>query len=243
MKEFRKLEKMYSIVYYLKSASHGCPRTLTEAIEYLEQHGSLPFKPVDYENWMYEFIVEKQRKGVYNDKFFTPPKVAKQFADLFEQYVCVYPFNSILDVAAGFGMLTKAVRNNGYTNILALEVDEELIPALTKNCGEYPLSGTLPFYSSYEDFEIIENYDYIISNPPFNDNFMNEFWKKSYDLLVDCGKMCLILPTDYFKISKGKHLKKALEAGFAEPNHLDVCCEDFFHTKTKCSIFHVEKMD
>jgi predicted RNA methylase len=238
MKEFKKLENLYSIGYYFKSASHGCPRTLNEAIDYLEQHGSLPFKPVDYDNWMYELIVEGQRKkGIYNDQFFTPPKVAKQFADLFENYVGVYKDESILDVAAGFGMLTKALNNVGYKNIVSFEADIDLMIPLLNNTNSTTYNG------NFEEFEDDYRWDYIISNPPFNDNFMNKFWKKSYELLEDCGKMCLILPTYYFKTSKGKYLKKALEAGFAEPNHLDVCCEDFFHTKTRCSIFHVEKMD
>ena len=54
MKTFEKIAKRYALTSsYYKHRQMGCPDTLAEIYDYLQQHGELPFR-YEGDNWSYD---------------------------------------------------------------------------------------------------------------------------------------------------------------------------------------------
>ena len=78
---------------------------------------------------------------------------------------------SILDVGAGTGIVALMLAQRSQANLIdALEIDDEAYEQCTENFEASPWGDRLfCYHASFQEFasEIEENYDLIISNPPF----------------------------------------------------------------------------
>jgi len=79
--------------------------------------------------------------------------------------------NSILDVGAGTGVIALQLAQRSNASLIdAIEIDEDAYEQCTENFEESPWNDRLfCYHASFQEFvsEIDEQYDLIVSNPPF----------------------------------------------------------------------------
>lgn len=229
------IKKSFSLEYYIKQNTYKkMPYTIPEIYEYLETFGKLPFSCRDKENWVYEYLIERQRKsGVYNDQFFTPPRLAEKFADEIDSHVAIFKTDIIIDLCCGFGGLSKEFKKKGFNNITGVDCDKEQdFDYACEKLGINYLDSDIESLN----VEVFEKADLIISNPPYQTNFYPSFFNKSFDLLESFGTLALILPTPFFDTLRDKETKKALEK-WTLPYKICDSNIDFVRTKVSTSIF------
>ncbi|MDQ3290701.1 MAG: methyltransferase, partial [Bacteroidota bacterium] len=89
---------------------------------------------------------------------------------LFGAYVAVEKAASILDIGTGTGLLSLMAAQRSTAKITAVELDVAAAEQAAQNFSASPWADRLYLYTgSLQDFEntSTENYDVIISNPPF----------------------------------------------------------------------------
>ena len=161
MKTFEKIAKRYALTSsYYKHRQMGCPDTLAEIYDYLQQHGELPFR-YEGDNWSYDAMCERQKRpGVYLSQYLTPDRTARQMAALAVRY---FDNDSrIVDACCGTGQLTRALIAEGVhpSAIIGFDVDRELVDIYERL---YPTVDAMQMRFEEIDFRC-EN---IIANPPF----------------------------------------------------------------------------
>ena len=161
MKTFEKIAKRYALTSsYYKHRQMGCPDTLAEIYDYLQQHGELPFR-YEGDNWSYDAMCERQKRpGVYLSQYLTPDRTARQMAALAVRY---FDNDSrIVDACCGTGQLTRAMIAGGVhpSAIVGFDMDGDMIAIYERL---YPTVGAMRMRFEEIDFRC-EN---IIANPPF----------------------------------------------------------------------------
>ena len=161
MKTFEKIAKRYALTSsYYKHRQMGCPDTLAEIYDYLQQHGELPFR-YEGDNWSYYAMCERQKRpGVYLSQYLTPDRTARQMAALAVRY---FDNDSrIVDACCGTGQLTRALIAEGVhpSAIVGFDMDGDMIAIYEQL---YPAIDVMQMRFEDIDFRC-EN---IIANPPF----------------------------------------------------------------------------
>ena len=116
------------------------------------------------------------------------------------------PF-SILDIGSGTGILSLILAQRSQAEIIdAVEIDENAYEQCVENFEQSPWNDRLfCYHASLEEFteEIEDNYDLIISNPPF---YSSEY--KSENLQRDLARFSDALPFDQLLESVSKLLSE-----------------------------------
>lgn len=116
------------------------------------------------------------------------------------------PF-SVLDIGSGTGILSLMLAQRCHAEIIdAIEIDENAYEQCVENFEQSPWNDRLfCYHASLEEFteEIEDNYDLIISNPPF---YSSEY--KSENLQRDLARFTDALPFDQLLESVSKLLSK-----------------------------------
>lgn len=116
------------------------------------------------------------------------------------------PF-SVLDIGSGTGILSLMFAQRCHAEIIdAIEIDENAYEQCVENFEQSPWNNRLfCYHASLEEFteEIEDNYDLIISNPPF---YSSEY--KSENLQRDLARFTDALPFDQLLESVSKLLSK-----------------------------------
>jgi len=125
-------------------------------------------------------LVEENIKHKYG-QYFTPKMVAEFMVNLAE----INPISKILEPSCGEGIFLEVLKENGFNNISAYEIDTEL--------GK---DFNFIKYKSFVSTKIAEKYDLIIGNPPYirwknlEDELKtelagNKLWNKYFNKLCD----------------------------------------------------------
>jgi len=178
--KFEKLKKKYALNNsYFKNRQHNAPSNPFEVLEYYKEHGELPYENgAIKEDWFYLCFVEYQKRaGVHNQQFFTPTKTAERVAEL--AYYNSDESERILDACCGFGQLTIALKNKGFTQIEAFDNDKQMVDAC------FDLTGIPARYYDFKDEEknFSMKYQLIVSNPPYDVKELTEFLYFIYEHL------------------------------------------------------------
>ena len=116
------------------------------------------------------------------------------------------PF-SILDIGSGTGILSLMLAQRSHAEIIdAVEIDENAYEQCVENFEQSPWNDRLfCYHASLEEFteEIENNYDLIVSNPPFHSS---EY--KSDNLQRDLARFSDALPFDHLLESVSKLLSE-----------------------------------
>lgn len=160
MKIFERITKRPALLNYYLRRSFYWPDTLSEILDYWQQHNELPFL-YGGDNWPYDAMCERQRrKDVYASQYLTPDRTACQMVALAVRY---FDNDSrIVDACCGTGQLTRALLLEGVhpSAILGFDADAEL--ADLYECL-YHETTALRMQFHEIDFRC-EN---VIANPPF----------------------------------------------------------------------------
>ncbi|MBF0650797.1 ParB/RepB/Spo0J family partition protein [Dysgonomonas sp. GY75] len=227
MKEFKKIEgKKYSLTNsYFKNRKEGYPDTILEIAMYRHQYGELPFECRDESNWLYEAMIEHQKRcGVQNSQYLTPDATAMQLVSLCDNFLPVD--NSVLDACCGTGQLTKFLLQNKL-NVTGFDNDPDMVEICRLS---YP-QGTFEQYD-FRDNQIRRQYDLVVSNPPHEGKDMEQFFGWLSSALTDDGKAVLLLPKDFMDKQRPKQLAEHLRR--FETLHREDMKEAFAHTKCIC---------
>lgn len=132
--------------------------------------------------------------------------------------------SSLLDIGTGTGLLTlMQLQKNEHLQVDAIEISQEAAAQAGKNFRNSPWSNKIKlFHSSLEDFmqSNEQEYDVIISNPPFFKNHTKSQNKtKDYALHDD------ELPMESLLSGIAKHLKKTGRAYVMYPYHESLAFE------------------
>lgn len=135
----------------------------------------------------------------------------------------------ILEPSAGDGRIYDALKNIGYENVTAIEIDSEICRSNFLN---------IDFFDHHSD----EKYDLIIGNPPYvkynrflestknklEKGFFNNlanlylyFIKKSIDLLKDDGELIFLNPSEFIKLTSAKKLNEYIYANGVITDFID----------------------
>lgn len=200
MKTFEKIAKRYALTSsYYKHRQMGCPDTLAEIYDYLQQHGELPFR-YEGDNWSYDAMCERQKRpGVYLSQYLTPDRTARQMAALAVRY---FDNDSrIVDACCGTGQLTRALIAGGVhpSAIVGFDMDRELVDIYERL---YPTVGAMRIRFEDIDFRC-EN---IIANPPFETAECISF----FDWLSKVQIAVLLLPHGFIDKQRPKAIQETM---------------------------------
>jgi len=115
---------------------------------------------------------------------------------LLDNYVGIYPEDTILEPSAGNGNIIRALRNKGFNNwIDAIELRYEETENLMLEANQVFIEDFLSL-----DKEKFQRYDVIIGNPPYS--LAKEFIDKSLELLAPGGRLIFLLRTNFLESAK-----------------------------------------
>jgi tRNA1Val (adenine37-N6)-methyltransferase len=78
---------------------------------------------------------------------------------------------SVLDIGAGTGLLSLMIAQKNEFSIDAIEMDQDAFDQASENVKASPWPGRIKiFHADAREFEFPDQYDSIISNPPFYEN-------------------------------------------------------------------------
>jgi cyclopropane fatty-acyl-phospholipid synthase-like methyltransferase len=179
---------------------------------------------------MYDAFVEKQKRdGVYLSQFFTPDQTAERISELAVDFFGEE--NNVLDACCGFGQLSKALIEKGFT-VEGFDLSENMI-SLYKNLSDK--ADVLDFG------DYTELFDCIVSNPPYERKELTEFLEcLSNQMLTDDGKAILLLPKGFVDKDRPKKLVEVLQK--FEILHREDMQEEFARTKINAEIVVIEKV-
>lgn len=230
--KFSVQHKRYALTNsYFKNKQYGAPSDPFEILEYVKEHGHLPYNEPLCEDWIYLCFVEYQKRaGVYNSQFFTPPSTAKRIAELGNKYFDTRdPY--ILDACCGFGMLSKPLIEKGFI-VNGFDIDVNFLKIYN-----YYTEGDF----KKSDFREMgkNSFNSIVSNPPYEIKECTLFIEKLYTWLEDNGIAILLLPKNFIDKDRPKNLVSIL--GKFLIIHREDMKEDFERTKIKAEIVVLKK--
>lgn len=231
-KNYEKIKKRFALNNsYFKNRRPQDPSTPREVLEYLNQHGELPYKKEVSDNWIYECYVEYQKRaGVQLDQFFTPIDGAEQVGQLANKFFKDEPF--VLDAFCGFGMLSKALKNHGFI-VNGFDIDTDICELYNEN------TSNIIERTDFREYN--RKHKYIVSNPPFSSGTMQvEVLQKLYELLEPQGIIILVLPQGFMYKTRPKSLVNIID------KFKILCCDplkgEFERTKVLCDIYVCKKI-
>jgi len=117
----------------------------------------------------------------------------------------------ILEPSFGQGHLVKYITEHMNVKFDMFEIDDKI--DILDN-----LDSNNIIYSDFLKYDIKNYYKTIIGNPPFiktkTGNMYLDFIHKCYNLLCDNGELIFIIPSDFFKLTRSRHiLNTMLENG------------------------------
>ena len=123
--------------------------------------------------------------------------------------------DSILDIGTGSGLIALMLAQRSKAQIDAIDMDENACKQAESNFKNSPFANQLKVHhSSLQDFQPGNQYDLIVSNPPFfsaslkspdsqrnkarhNDSLSSEeLFVNTKRLLTSNGRLCIIIPFD-----------------------------------------------
>ncbi len=231
-KNFEKVAKKYSLNNsYFKNKDESYPDTMLEIAQYWKQFGELPFVYPGGDDWVYDTMIERQRKrGVLGSQYLSTNKTAEQIAVLAENF---NPANlEVLDACCGTGQLTKALLEKGF-NVEGFDGDGEMVE-LCKII--YPESNF--FRMDFREAVSERRWELIVANPPHEHKYLPQFFEWLSTALATNGKAILLLPTDYM-VKKHQASVVKLFARFKSLYTGEVCEEPHF-SKCKSQVYFLE---
>ncbi len=241
-KTFAKVRKKYALNNsYFKNAYNDMPRNPYEVFDYYQQHQELPFTYDERQgHWFYQAMCEYQKRNhIVYDQFFTPPSVAEGISKIvlelaFEQF---FTPNSatILDACCGFGQLTKPLVEKGF-NVSGFDVDDRFETIYTTE-----FNGSNFYSVSVENYvHPFEPFDYVISNPPYEQSQLVTFLQRLPYWLKDTGVAVLLLPNQFVDKTRPKTVAEAMSK-FSILERFPVN-EKFLRTNVSTEIVVLEKL-
>ncbi len=127
-----------------------------------------------------ELLVKKTSKNKFG-QYFTPRVVADFMIELSDISIN----SKILEPSCGEGIFLELLKNKGYNNLIAFEIDEDLATEFSE-----------VRYESFVSAKIEEKFDLIIGNPPYirwknleqdlkNELSISPIWNKYFNSLCD----------------------------------------------------------
>lgn len=229
---FPKIKKRFALTNsYFKNAYSNMPQNPQEILEYVKEHGELPYNAEVTDNWMYDCFIEFQKRNrIYLSQFFTPPKTAARMAELSKAY---FDEGTILDACCGFGMLTKALQKLGRLDVHGFDFAD--------NVGVFYKEVNVYFQRlDFRDYLVAPaSIGNIISNPPYETKDLIEFLECLEKWLKVGGTAILLIPKGFVDKDKPKNLVAVLDK--FEVTHRENMQEPFAHTKVGAEIVVVTK--
>ena len=204
-KQFEKLKKRFALSNsYFKNRQSSAPSDPFEILDYVKQHGELPYNSEKTEYWFYDCFCEFQkRNGVFNSQFFTPPKTAERIAEVALRHKDIDEL--VLDACCGFGQLTKSLKKLGFTQIHAFDIDQDMASAC------FDLTNIDAKRFDYKDGErFSDNYNLIVSNPPYEVASLSLFLEFVLEHLNENGIAILLIPNGFLDKQRPSNLVKIL---------------------------------
>jgi tRNA1Val (adenine37-N6)-methyltransferase len=138
-------------------------------------------------------------------------------AALLATHVDVEGVNKVLEIGTGSGVITLMMaQRNPEAKFTAIDISASAIALAEMNGSNYPLPSSITFgHSSLQDFKSNQNFDLIVSNPPFFENAtkspnelknntrhtdilpLRDLIQNSKELLSENGKIEIIYPSRY----------------------------------------------
>lgn len=230
---YEKLKKKYALNNsYFKNRQYNAPSNPFEILEYFKEHNELPYDNGSIsDNWIYECFTEYQKRvGVYGSQFFTPLKTANRMAELADTWFDEHdPF--VLDACCGFGMLSKSLRNKGFI-VKGFDIDinfKEMYNHFVES--EFTKSD----FREYQD-----EYQSIISNPPYEVTKCINFLENLHSWLLKNGVAILLLPKGFVDKERPKNLVNIMQK--FDVIHREDMTEEFERTKARAEIIILRKV-
>lgn len=189
-------------------------------------------------------LTKKERRGQF---FTTSISVQNAMTSLVEHGNDA----TVLEPSAGRGDLVIAMERQGYTNITAIEYDNEITPICNTRIHH------MSFFDIPCDSELHHHYDVIMGNPPYvawknleasqQDNMNVKFVKKRYtdkcnfyflfidrsiDLLNDNGELIFIVPKEWLYSTSAGVLRQKITSTGAITHIIDINEEQVFDDAT-----------
>lgn len=108
------------------------------------------------------------KKSKELDKFYTNPKIAKQFVDIVNQYFPLQDFDLIVEPSAGNGSFLQLLPSNS----IGIDIEPEAPNIIKQDFFQY----TSPYHPLYNNIKIA-----CIGNPPFGSGYMNPLAKAFFN--------------------------------------------------------------
>jgi predicted RNA methylase len=216
---------------YFKNRRPEDPDTLSEIVAYHKRNGELPFR-YDGDNWPYDTVCERQKRcDIQHCQYLTPDAVASEMARLAKHYAG--DATAAFDACCGTGQITKELTKCGF-EVTGFDIDPSMIEVhnyLYPECN-----------ASIADFRKLtgEQWEIIVSNPPFDRAIAPGFIDWLVKSLTPCGRAVLLLPVGYVDKNKPKALAENLSR--LKVLHRSAVTERFVHTNGNFEIVVVEKI-
>ena len=170
-------------------------------------------------------VMQETNKSKALGQYMTPPHVARFMVSLITKPKSA----KILEPGAGTGVFLKILKEKGFNNIVAYEIDKRFKPFLDK-------VGVKVFYKDFLEVDPVEQFDVVIGNPPYvrwrniplewRKKFkQSTYWKKvinglcdltyafiyhSVNLLKPSGELIFICPIFWLETLHGRRLRSHL---------------------------------
>lgn len=203
--KFEEIKRKFAINNsYFKNRRPQDPSTPLECLEYLVEHGKLPYltncmigDDIYAYSWVYECFVEYQKRtAIKHEQFFTPIHVAEKMAEVFLKKT-IYNNEKIhvTEPFCGYGQITHEMMNRlgkffvdglqfksecFFKEYSAFDIDDDLVDfadMFASHYGKTRFDKLVDFYP--EDFNDIKRGQItntnVISNPPYNIELLTKF--------------------------------------------------------------------
>lgn len=234
MKTFDKVTKKYALNNsYFKNRNFNMPGNPFEVFEYYLQHKELPYSTSAtlLAEMIYECFIEFQKRNtIYRSQFFTPPAVAKQMAEIADDY---FNDDRLLDACCGFGILSSTMLELGYKPT-GFDIDCDF------NHMYRILSQSVMQTLDINDINgVSDKFKSIISNPPYELPLLTVFMEQLYKWLDDDGVAVLLIPKGFVDKDRPKNLVSILNKFSVE--YRESACEPFARTGVGAEIVVLHK--
>ena len=211
-RKFEKIKKKFALNNsYFKNRLPEHPENPFEVLEYLKQHGELPYKNGEMtDDWFYDCFIEYQKRaGVQNSQFFTPTKTALKIA--YTLYMYAGFDDEILEPCCGFGQITCQLVNLGFSKILSFDNNEQMIEAAESFFyNVHSVEFEVHDYTSDDRVHMDRKYPFIVSNPPYDIKELTVFLEYVREKLDCKGIAVLLIPQGFLDKTRPAKLVQIL---------------------------------